>query len=79
VLVIRYLLKRTTAVERGENTGRTAVDANGVESIRGAGEWTGQRLELPIVPVDAEHGLAILVQGEDGQILGAATISAAQS
>jgi hypothetical protein len=79
VLVIRYLLKRTTAVERGENTGRTAIDANGVESIRDAGEWTGQKLELPIDPVDAEHGLAILVQGNDGRILGAGAFPAAQS
>jgi len=79
VLVIRYLLKRTTTVERGENAGRTAVDANGVESIQDAGEWTGQRLELPIAPVDAGHGLAILVQADDGRILGAAALSAGQS
>lgn len=74
VLVIRYLLKRTTEVQRGENAGRTAVDANGVDSIRDAGDWTGRQLELPVDPVDAGHGLAILVQGEDGRILGAAAL-----
>ena len=79
VLAIRYLLKRTTEVQHGENAGRTAVDANGVESIRDAGEWTGQRLELPVEAVDAGQGLAILVQGEDGRILGAATLPAGQS
>jgi len=79
VLLVRYLLKRTTEVERGENTGRKAVDVNGVESIQNVGEWTGQRRELPIDPVDAEHGLAILVQGDDGQILGAAALPAKQS
>jgi len=79
VLVIRYLRTRTTAVARGENSGHTAVDANGVESIRDAGEWTGRPLELPIVPVDDAHGLAILVQGEDGRILGAAALSGGPS
>ena len=79
VLVIRYLLKRTTAVQRGENAGRMAVDANGVESIRNAGEWTGATLELPIDPVDTGHGLAVLVQGDDGQILGAGALPAGQS
>jgi hypothetical protein len=79
VLVVRYLLKRTTEVQHGENAGRTAVDANGVEAITNAGEWTGQRLELPVAPIDAGHGLAILVQGDDGRILGAAALPAGQS
>lgn len=79
VLVIRYLLKRTTEVQRGENAGRTAVDANGVEAIDRAGDWTGQRLDIPLSKVDAGHGLAVLVQGEDGRILGAAALPARQS
>lgn len=79
VLMIRYLLKRTTEIQHGENAGRTAADANGVEAIGDAGEWTGQRLELPIAPVDAEHGLAILVQGDDGRILGAAALPTRQN
>ena len=79
VLAIRYLLTRTTEVQRGENAGQTAVDANGVEAIGDAGEWTGERLELPVDPVDAGHGLAILVQGDDGQILGAAAFPARRS
>ncbi|HEX4505289.1 MAG TPA: DUF1223 domain-containing protein [Alphaproteobacteria bacterium] len=79
VLVIRYLLKRTTEVQRGENAGRAAIDANGVDSIREAGEWTGQRLELPLDAAGVGHGLAILIQGRDGQILGAAVLPAGQS
>ena len=77
--MIRYVRSRTTQVKRGENAGRTAVDVNGVESFRIAGEWTGQRLELPIDPVDADHGLAVVIQGDNGRILGAAALSAAQS
>jgi hypothetical protein len=79
VLVIRYVRSRTTQVQRGENAGRTAVDVNGVESFRTAGEWAGRALEIPIDPVDADHGLAVVVQGADGRILGAAALSTAQS
>ena len=79
VLVVRYLLKRTTEVQRGENAGKTAVDANGVEAIGNPAEWAGQRLDLPVEPVDAGHGIAVLVQGEDGQILGAAALPGKQS
>jgi hypothetical protein len=79
VLVIRYVRSRTTQVQRGENAGRTAIDVNGVESFRTAGQWTGQALELPIDPVDADHGLAVVIQADNGRILGAATLSPTQS
>jgi hypothetical protein len=79
VLVIRYLLKRTTEVQRGENAGRTAVDANAVEVISNVGDWVGRELNIPIDSVEAGHGLAVLVQGDDGRILGAAALPLAQS
>jgi hypothetical protein len=79
VLVIRYVRSRTTQVQRGENAGKTAVDVNGVDAFKAAGEWTGQKLDLTIDPVDADHGLAVLVQGDNGRILGAASLSAMQS
>jgi hypothetical protein len=79
VLVIRYVRSRTTQVQRGENAGKTAVDVNGVDAFKAAGEWTGQKLDLTIDPVDADHGLAVLVQGDNGRILGAAALSATQS
>jgi hypothetical protein len=79
VLVIRYVRSRTTQVQRGENAGKTAVDVNGVDAFRAVGEWTGQKIDLPVDPVDADHGLAVLVQGENGSILGAAALSATQS
>jgi hypothetical protein len=79
VLVVRYVLKRTTEIRRGENAGKTVVDANAVEAIGSPAEWTGQRLELPIDPADEGHGIAILVQSKDGRILGAAALSGKQS
>jgi hypothetical protein len=79
VLVIRYVRSRTTQVQRGENAGKTAADVNSVDAFSAAGEWTGQKLDLPVDPVDADHGLAVLVQGDNGRILGAASLSAAQS
>jgi hypothetical protein len=79
VLLIRYVRSRTTQVQRGENAGRTAVDVNGVESLRAAGDWAGQKMEFPVDPVDADHGVAVVIQGADGRILGAAALSTAQS
>jgi hypothetical protein len=79
VLVVRYVRGRTTSIQRGENAGRTAIDVNGVESIRTAGIWTGQTLELAVDPVDPDHGLAVIIQGDDGRILGAASLTSAQS
>ena len=79
VLVIRYIHSRTTQVQRGENAGKTAVDVNGVDAFRTAGEWTGQKLDLPVDPADSDHGLAVLVQGDNGGILGAASRSGTQS
>ena len=79
VLLIRYVRSRTTQVQHGENAGKTAVDVNGVDAFRAAGDWTGQALNLEVDPVDADHGLAVLVQDGNGRILGAASLSPAQS
>jgi hypothetical protein len=79
VLVIRYVRSRATPVQRGENAGHMAVDVNGVETFRTAGIWTGQKLDLAIDPVDAEHGIAVVVQDNNGKILGAASLSSTQS
>jgi hypothetical protein len=79
IILVRYIRDRTDAVHAGENAGHVAHDVNGVETFKTLGLWTGQALELPIDPVDGRHGLAILVQADDGQILGAAAFSSAQS
>jgi hypothetical protein len=79
IILVRFVRHRTDAVHGGENSGRMAHDANGVETLKTVGEWTGQTVELPVDPVDVNHRLAVLVQADDGHILGAAALSAAQS
>ncbi len=39
-----------------------------------AGEWNGQKLDLRVEPIDPDHGPAVLVQADDGRILGAAAL-----
>jgi hypothetical protein len=79
ILVVSFVRSRSTSVQRGENAGHTARDVNGVEAIKTAGEWTGQTVSLPIDPVDTGHGVAVLVQADDGRILGAGSLSGADS
>jgi len=71
VLLVRFLRQKQTAVARGENAGREARDANGVTSLRELGRWQGESLSFSIEPPKANEGVAVLVQGEDGHLLGA--------
>ena len=79
IILVRFVRHRTDAVHGGENSGRMAHDSNGVEAFKTVAEWTGQAVDLPVDPVDSNHGLAVLVQADDGHILGAAALSAVQS
>ncbi len=79
ILLVRYIRNRSTPVQRGENAGSMARDVNGVETLKTIGEWTGQAVDLPVEPVAANHGVAVLVQGSDGRILGAAALTGAES
>ncbi len=79
IVFVRYIRSRSTPVERGENAGRMARDVNGVEVLKTIGEWTGQTVDIPVEPVAANHGVAVLVQANDGRILGAATLTGAET
>jgi hypothetical protein len=79
VLVARYVLKRSTQVQGGENAGRSATDVNAITSIKMIGEWTGKAESLPIDPPRDGEGLAVLVQAPDGRFLGAASTETATS
>jgi len=72
VLLARYALKRTTQVKGGENAARTLTDSNGVEALATLGTWDGKAVSFPIAPPVDGEGLAVLVQGLDGKIFGAA-------
>ena len=77
VLIARYVLKRATQVNGGENAGRAAVDVNGVTSLKMIGDWTGKATTFAIDPPGEGEGLAVLVQAPDGRFLGAASTDVA--
>lgn len=70
-----YDKERTTRVQRGENTGRTLVNANVVRAIRRVGTWTGTARKIRIPLDDLGDACAIVVQEDGpGAILGAAVL-----
>ncbi len=50
-------------------------DANGVEMLASLGRWNGSALSFAIEPPADGKGIAVLVQGPDGRMLGAAALS----
>lgn len=84
VWLVRYDLRRTVPIGRGENTGRTLTYTHLARSLQPIGLWKGQPATIEVPrggePVGERGvGCAVLVQGErDGQpagILGARTCS----
>ena len=71
VLLVGYDGEHRTLVGRGENSGRTLLEANVVRSVTIAGQWSGKEIHLD-VPAPAGERTAVLVQGEDGRIVAAA-------
>ncbi len=72
--LIGYDREHHTAIGRGENTGRTLLEANIVRDIVDAGAWTGAPLHVSLPSPRGERVAAIL-QAEDGSIIGAATVA----
>lgn len=75
VLLVGYDRQHETRVARGENGGRTLTEANIVRSLQAVGSWDGSAARLA-VPPPAGEAAAVLVQGDDGRILGAARVPA---
>jgi hypothetical protein len=78
VLLIGFDHEHTTKIGRGENGGRTLAETNVVRSIRPVGEWSGKPLEI------REHfregqDVAVVIESEDGGIVGAARLSVGSS
>lgn len=71
ILLVGFDRERVTAVRRGENGGRTLTESNVVRSVRSLGAWDGSPLSASEAMPAGEEA-AILVQAEDGRILGAA-------
>lgn len=77
VLLIGYMRQATTAIGRGENSGRVLQESNIVLSMQDLGRWSGMprefQLKLQTLP-DNVTDIAVLVQSAgQGAILGAAS------
>ena len=75
VLLARYDLKHVTAVEAGENMGKTLTNHHVVREFRELAHWTGEPLEIPLagLRLGPNQGCAVIVQAHhQGAILGAA-------
>jgi hypothetical protein len=69
--LIGFDREHRTAIGRGENGGRTLLEANIVRAIAEAGVWTGAPLHLS-VPAPQGERVAAILQAEDGGIIAAA-------
>ena len=73
VLLVGFDPSHETPVGRGENSGRTLRETNIVRSLTPIGAWTGPAVTLHAAP-QAGQGFAVLLQAEDGRIIGAARL-----
>jgi hypothetical protein len=71
LLLIGYDRLHQTAVGRGENGGRTLTEANIVRSMSVLGTWSGKPVHLQVPSPDGQD-VAVLLQRNDGHIVGAA-------
>ncbi|MCJ2091804.1 DUF1223 domain-containing protein [Methylobacterium sp. J-072] len=73
VLLIGFDPSHTSRVLRGENAGRTLEQANVVRAIQDLGSWSGSAATFEAAAPTGETA-ALLLQAEDGRILGAARL-----
>ena len=74
VLLIGFDHEHTTAIGRGENSGRTLTEANVVRSFRPVGQWSGTPLRLS-EPFPDGQDVAVVLEAPDGQIVGASRLA----
>jgi hypothetical protein len=75
LLLIGYDRLHRTQVGRGENGGRTLEEANIVRSMSVLDGWSGKPVRLQ-VPFPAGQEVAVLLQRDNGRIVGAAVARA---
>lgn len=73
LVLVGYDRQHQTSVGRGENSGRTLTESNIVRSIATVAAWTGAPLDLTVAAPDGEAA-AVLLEGENGTIIGAARV-----
>lgn len=74
LLLVGFDPRIVTAVRRGENAGRSIEQANVVRSLETVAEWDGSALALTR-PVPLGERTALILQAQDGRILGAALVA----
>jgi hypothetical protein len=78
VLLIGFDHEHTTAIGRGENSGRTLTEANVVRSIRSVGQWSGSQLRVS-EPFPEGQDVAVVLEAPGGQIVGASRLAGGSS
>jgi len=78
ILLIGFDHEHTTAIPRGENSGRTLTEANVVRSMRTVGQWSGARLRISERFPEGQD-VAVVLEGTDGRIIGASRLAAGGS
>ncbi len=71
IVLVGYDSRHRTAIGRGENGGRTLIESNIVRGLDQAGRWDGPAIQIRR-PAPAGERLAVLMQAQDGAIVGAA-------
>ena len=71
--LVTFDRQHETSIKRGENAGRTIVNVNVVRSLVPVSSWSGSPLVLSLPLPSTGSDAAIILQGADGQILGAAS------
>ena len=78
VLLIGFDHEHSTAIGRGENSGRTLTEANVVRSFRPVGQWSGTPLRIS-EPLPEGQDVAVVLEAPDGQIVGASRLAGGAS
>ena len=73
ILLIGFDPRHETRIGRGENSGRTLLESNIVRSMRAIGQYDGRPVELS-EPRGAGQDAAVIIEGNDGRIVGAARL-----
>ncbi|WP_424630091.1 DUF1223 domain-containing protein [Bradyrhizobium sp. SYSU BS000235] len=74
ILLIGFDHQHTTAIGRGENSGRTLTETNLVRSVRTIGRWSGAAVTLHEPLPDGED-VAVLLEDAQGHIVGASRLT----
>ena len=79
VMLIAYLPRATTAIGRGENSGRTLTEVNIVRQCRRLGSWSGKaaayHVALAALPPDASRAAVLVQRVNQGPVAAAAALS----